>query len=151
MKTKTKFSYRLPEKRKANMDSVEIAALMGRPCPEVGTARQNELAAYRHMELELRILEGTGRARTIYEKHRVTVLGLWISKRAGTRPPCWWIFEAPPHDGISDRSSPEAQCRFLQSRGLLSKDEIKRIPKEWLAPKQPKLTVITGDQNGTSS
>lgn len=146
-KIRSSFSFKKPSKRTVDMDSVEQAALLDEDCPKVGTPLQNDLAVYSHMALSLRIEEGTQKARTAWEKHREIVLPRWIEKHPGTRPVAWWRFEAPAHEGVGDRSPREVQARFLAVRGLLDKAEIRVIPKQWLAPTKPVLTVIKGDIN----
>ena len=64
-------------------------------------------------------------AGVLWRAHREEILAGWIKRRRGTRPSCWWRFDAPqePRLQVGGKGEPWPQSEF---------DE-RRFPMGWLA------------------
>lgn len=67
-----------------------------------------------------------GVARTLWATHREQVLAGWVARHPGTRPSCWWRFDAP-HVFDVDPLPQESQAAFLKRCGLLAPEEARRL------------------------
>jgi hypothetical protein len=56
--------------------------------------------------------------RALWEAHRQAILREWIAKHPGTRPTCWWRYDAP-----EPRSAREPEAAFLQRHDLFLQGE----------------------------
>ena len=70
-------------------------------------------------------LDGTGghshrpTLQSTWQQHGPAVLEKWIAARPGTRPNCWWRFDAPG----APLEVPADQAEFLREHNLLTKGE----------------------------
>jgi len=65
------------------------------------------------------------RLREVWEQHREAVLAWWVGRHPGTRPRCWWRYDALPGQDAPPRRQ---QTAYLKRHGLLTAEEL-----EWLA------------------
>ena len=61
--------------------------------------RQDDGLAWRFIELDCNFLlaePATKLTSDLWTAYRDQILARWVKERPGTRPTCWWRFEAPP-------------------------------------------------------
>src|SRR5688572_9704602 len=49
----------------------------------------------------MRLMDGKPPLRDVWGEHRDVILERWIRERPGTRPTCWWRFDAPEEVSLS--------------------------------------------------
>ena len=107
--------YRRPRARSSAISDVEWALLTDQAVPDPDSPA-SKWAAYALVYSVEGVVRRT--LRQSWEENRDEVLAVWIAERPGTRPSCWWQWEAPePLDGG------ESECDYLERYGLLSEVE----------------------------
>lgn len=69
-----------------------------------------------------------GEVLVAWRAHRDQILARWIKERPGTRPSCWWDFDAPgPRERIGGRGTPAAGVLEHAPRHVLG------VPADWVS------------------
>lgn len=107
----------MPRVRRKLKMRVEIAPMDWRFLnDQPGGGTQYDL--FRFLALESR----SDLARPLWEQQREEILADWMREKSGTRPTCWWRFDAP-----GKREPSETEAAFLRRHGLLTAAERRRL------------------------
>lgn len=92
-----------------------------------------------------------GEGLRLWQAYRGVVLAAWITRRPGTRPSCWWLYERDLQTEprrVSDTHI-ESEAAYLKRLGLLTKEEAKRLTAADFEP-QPRFKPREGAQSNGS-
>jgi hypothetical protein len=73
------------------------AFLNDEPMPEMGELGHDDYVGLRFFDSIIVGYKQNVRLSDIWEEHRDAILADWLSSRPGSRPKCWWKFDAPEH------------------------------------------------------
>lgn len=102
-----------PKFRRGGITPAERAVLRGEPCPPDGNPFSHLM-----MSSPGRDTEFQAQLREAWEYAREELLAEWIRESPGTRPPGWWLFDAPER-----RREGEEEAAYLDRLGLLTPEE----------------------------
>ena len=127
-----------PKLKGRDLRAEDRAVLRGEPCPEGGNPFHHLALSGCHIDQ----LEST------WEQHGAAVVAEWVAQNPASRPPGWWVFDAPQlieGFALSDTIYPEAtderrrhaqlctrlhegpppdEARILSDHGQLSAEEL---------------------------
>ena len=107
---------RIPRTRRPEVEPLLWARLIDAPLPEDATDAERFFYDY----------PDERKLREAWAAHRAAILAEWVRKCPGTRPSCWWEFDAPrqPLDG----TLPEPRLR-LGGKGTPAHEALNYVPE----------------------
>jgi len=108
--------------RRARLSAGIWAFLNDEPIPEEEGPARDDYIGLEYFENIVTGHRQTVPLAEIWDAHRAAVLAEWIEERPGSRPKCWWTFDAPPA-ARRRRDAGDSQAEILDELDMLTDGE----------------------------